>query len=214
MTGAVSAIASAVDTDGAARVRALGSSGPAFLGPARGEDPMRFNTVTIAALAAALAAPVAVDRDAGGDRVGRPAPEIVSETWINAGPHALSSLRGRVVLVEFWTFACHNCRNVEPHIKRWHRAYEGGGLTVIGVHTPEFPREADPDRVRRYVLDSGIEHAVALDNDSLNWKAWGNRYWPAVYLIDKKGIVRHIGIGEGGYEQTERKIRALLAEPG
>jgi len=139
------------------------------------------------------------------------APEIVSDTWINSPPQTLASLKGRVVLVEFWTFACQNCRNVEPYVKRWHERYAEKGLFVIGVHSPEFPNEADVGNVRRYVQEHEIRHAIALDNDFANWKRYGNRYWPALYLIDKQGFIRYVTVGEGGYDLTETRLKELLA---
>ena len=142
----------------------------------------------------------------------REAPEITSPAWINSEPQTLNSLRGKVVLVEFWTFGCYNCRNVEPQVKQWHQQYADRGLVVIGIHSPEFSYEKDFDAVKRYVRDHGIHYAVAVDNDFANWNRFGNRYWPAMYLIDKYGIIRAVRIGEGGYQETERLIQALLAE--
>lgn len=145
--------------------------------------------------------------------VGSPAPSIASPIWINAEPKLSSELKGKAVLVEFWTFGCYNCRNVEPYVKKWHELYSAKGLVVIGVHTPEFDYEKDPANVQRYVREKGIHHAVAIDNDSVIWNSFSNRYWPALYLVDKKGVVRYAHIGEGGYQETENRIRALLAEP-
>lgn len=144
--------------------------------------------------------------------VGNPVPSITSPIWINAEPKLASELKGKVVLVEFWTYGCYNCRNVEPYVKKWHETYSGKGLVVIGVHTPEFDHEKDPANVQRYVREKGIRHAVAIDNDFAVWNSFGNRYWPAMYLVDKKGIVRYMHIGEGGYPETENRIQALLAE--
>jgi thiol-disulfide isomerase/thioredoxin len=142
----------------------------------------------------------------------RKAPEITSPAWINSEPQTLNSLQGKVVLVEFWTFGCFNCRNVEPQVKQWHQQYADLGLVVIGVHSPEFSYEKDLDAVKRYVRDHGIRYAVAVDNDFANWNRFGNRYWPAMYLIDKRGVIRYVRVGEGGYDQTEQLIRALLEE--
>ncbi len=151
----------------------------------------------------------AVTADGG---IGMPAPEITSTTWINSLPRTLAALRGQVVLVEFWTFDCYNCRNVEPYVKQWHERYAARGLTVIGVHSPEFDRERDVANVRRYVSENGIRHAVVLDNDFAIWNRYQNRYWPAMYLVDKQGVIRYARIGEGGYGETERRIEQLLAE--
>jgi len=145
--------------------------------------------------------------------VGMKAPEITSSAWINSKAASLSSLRGKVVLVEFWTFGCFNCRNVEPQVKEWHRQYADQGLVVIGIHSPEFAYEKDVEAVTRYVRDHGIHYAVAVDNDFANWNRFGNRYWPAMYVIDKQGVIRYVRVGEGGYRETERVIQTLLAEP-
>ncbi|MEW6324377.1 MAG: redoxin domain-containing protein [Nitrospirota bacterium] len=144
--------------------------------------------------------------------VGRQAPEIVSSIWINSEPRSMRDLRGKVVLVEFWTFGCYNCRNVEPQIKQWHGAYASRGLVVIGIHTPEFAYEKDAESVKRYVREHELSYPVVTDNDFANWNRYGNHYWPALYLIDKRGVIRYIRVGEGGYPETERMIQALLAE--
>ena len=140
------------------------------------------------------------------------APDITSPDWINSEPQSLDSLRGKVVLAEFWTFGCFNCRNVEPQVKEWHQRYADQGLVVIGIHSPEFAFEKDVEAVRRYVKEHEIRYPVAIDNDFTNWKRFRNRYWPAMYLIDKQGVIRYVRIGEGGYAQTERVIQTLLAE--
>ncbi len=144
--------------------------------------------------------------------IGMKAPEFASAVWINSGPHSLSNLRGRVVLVEFWTFGCFNCRNVEPQVKQWHRSYADQGLVVVGVHSPEFAYEKNVEAVKKYVQERGIHYAVTIDNDFSTWNSYGNRYWPAMYLIDKHGIIRYVRVGEGGYKETERLIRTLLTE--
>jgi len=145
-------------------------------------------------------------------RVGMSAPDIASQTWLNSEPTPMAEFKGKVVLVEFWTFGCYNCRNVEPYVKDWHKKYAGQGLVVIGVHSPEFNYEKDIQNVKRYLRDHDISYAVAIDNDFVTWDRYGNRYWPAMYLIDKQGIIRYTRFGEGGYFQTERQIEALLAE--
>jgi thiol-disulfide isomerase/thioredoxin len=144
--------------------------------------------------------------------VGMPAPAITNPVWLNSEPLSQVSLKGKVVLVEFWTFGCYNCRNVEPHVKSWHEQYVGQGLVVIGVHSPEFSHERELERVRDYLKSHDIRFAVPIDNDFSTWNKFGNRYWPAMYLIDKKGVIRYVRIGEGGYAETERWIRGLLAE--
>lgn len=144
--------------------------------------------------------------------VGMKAPDITSQTWLNSSPLHLSDLKGKVVMVEFWTFGCYNCRNVEPYVKQWYRKYGDQGLVVIGVHSPEFSYEHNLDKVQRYLKDHDIRFPVPIDNDFATWNRYGNRYWPAMYLIDKQGVIRHVRIGEGGYQETERLIQSLLQE--
>jgi thiol-disulfide isomerase/thioredoxin len=131
--------------------------------------------------------------------------------WINSEPLTVAGLHGKVVLVEFWTYTCINCINVAPHVKQWHQRYKDQGLVVVGVHTPEFDEEKIFDNVRDAVERFGIEYPVAQDNDYATWDAYGNRYWPAVYLIDKEGRVVYRHYGEGDYAATEAKIQQLLA---
>jgi len=145
--------------------------------------------------------------------VGMKAPDILNETWLNGKPTSFAELEGKVVMVEFWTFGCYNCRNVEPHVRDWHKKYRDRGFVVIGVHSPEFSYEKDVEKVKRYLRDHEIDYAVPIDNDFVTWNRFGNRYWPAMYLIDKKGVIRSVQIGEGRYEETETLIRKLLAEP-
>jgi thiol-disulfide isomerase/thioredoxin len=141
------------------------------------------------------------------------APELRGITeWFNSGALTLASLRGKVVLVWFWTFGCVNCQNVRPYVKRWDDRYRARGLVVIGVHTPEFDFEKDPASVREQVERSGITFPVALDPDFATWDAYGNRYWPAFYFIDRAGRLRHAQFGEGQYERAEAVIEELLAE--
>ncbi len=141
------------------------------------------------------------------------APEIVSPTWINSEPLKMEELRGKVVMVEFWTFGCWNCRNIEPYVKEWHKKYEKDGLVVIAVHSPEFDHEKEIDKVKNYVQENNISYAVPIDNEFRNWRKYRNRYWPTLYVIDKKGTIQYTRIGEGAYEQTEEAIQRLLAEP-
>jgi thiol-disulfide isomerase/thioredoxin len=144
--------------------------------------------------------------------LGKPAPEITNATWLNGAPLRIADLRGKVVMVEFWTFGCYNCRNVEPYVKQWYQQYKDQGFMVIGVHSPEFSHEREVENVQRYMKEHDIRFAVPIDNDFLTWNAYGNRYWPAMYLIDKRGIIRYVKVGEGGYQETERQIQALLRE--
>jgi thiol-disulfide isomerase/thioredoxin len=145
--------------------------------------------------------------------VGMPAPEISGQTWFNSKPLKLAELRGKVVLVEFWTFGCFNCRNVEPYVKAWHQKYADHGLVVIAVHAPEFSYERVIANVERYLREHSILYPVAIDNEFNTWKRYNNGYWPAVYLIDKRGTIRYLRVGEGGYRETEQQIRDLLNEP-
>ena len=144
---------------------------------------------------------------------GTQAPEIESAQWLNSPPLSMASLHGKVVLVEFWTFACYDCRHVEPYIKQWHRDYGDKGLTVIGVHAPEFSFERNLGNLRGYIAEHGITYPVAVDNDFAIWHAWHNRAWPTLYLVDRQGVIRYQRIGEGGYRITEATIRRLLDEP-
>jgi thiol-disulfide isomerase/thioredoxin len=168
---------------------------------------MKALPLALAVLAALVASAAGAEPDAP-----QPAPELRGERWLNSEPLRLESLRGRVVLVEFWTFACRNCQNVEPHVKAWHAKYRAAGLTVVGVHCPELDRERELASLRAYVRAHGIAYPVLVDNGFRTWRAYGNRYWPAIHLIDKRGRIRHVAIGEGGYVETEARIRALLAE--
>lgn len=140
------------------------------------------------------------------------APDITNSTWLNSEPLRFVDLKGKVVLVEFWTLGCYNCRNVEPYVKQWHQQYAEQGFVVIGVHSPEFLHEREVENVKRYMKEHGIRFAVPIDNDFSTWNRYGNRYWLAMYLIDKRGIIRYIKVGEGGYSETERQIQTLLAE--
>jgi cytochrome c biogenesis protein CcdA/thiol-disulfide isomerase/thioredoxin len=144
------------------------------------------------------------------------APEIEGiEQWLNTpggAPLSIASLRGRVVLVDFWTYSCINCLRTLPHLRAWDRDYRDAGLTIIGVHSPEFAFERVPDNVRSAVRRLGIRYPVALDNGFVTWRAYANRYWPAKYLIDQGGRIRFHHFGEGEYAETERWIRRLLGE--
>ncbi len=143
-----------------------------------------------------------------------PAPELENDVWLNTeAPLRLSDLRGKVVLLEMWTFGCYNCKNVIPSLKDWHFKYQDQGLVVIGNHYPEFSYEADLDNLKEAIVRLDIPYAVAQDNDRQTWGAYNNRYWPTLYLIDKQGNLRYSHIGEGAYEKTEAAIVALLAEP-
>jgi thiol-disulfide isomerase/thioredoxin len=131
--------------------------------------------------------------------------------WLNSAPLGPGELRGHVVLVDFWTLTCINWLRTEPYVRAWSQAYRNDGLTVIGVHTPEFSFEHEIDRVRQATKERGIDYPVAVDNDYKIWSAFGNHYWPALYFVDADGILRDHHFGEGRYGQSERVIQGLLA---
>lgn len=141
----------------------------------------------------------------------RMAPKISAEVWLNSDRLSMAGLRGKVVLVEFWTYGCWNCKNVEPYIKRWHSQFADEGLVILAIHSPEFDHEKSLSNVRKYIEDNGIEYPVPVDNDFSTWRAFANRAWPSLYLIDKEGRIQYAHVGEGAYERTEDKIRELLA---
>ena len=134
------------------------------------------------------------------------------ELWINSRPLDMAALRGKVVLVDFWTYSCINCIHTMPYVKQWYERYRDQGLVVVGVHTPEYGYERLPGNVRDAVKRFGITYPVALDNRYRTWAAFGNHYWPAVYLIDRSGRVVYRHFGEGDYTQTENRIRQLLEQ--
>jgi thiol-disulfide isomerase/thioredoxin len=142
------------------------------------------------------------------------APELAAGEWINSPALKLNDLRGRVVLIEFWTFGCINCRNTLPFIKSWHDRYQEKGLTIIGVHSPEFEEERKVENLRREVTSLGIRYAVVADNDYQTWNAYHVEAWPTTFLLDKQGRIRWMHEGEGGYDEAERLIQKLLAENG
>jgi thiol-disulfide isomerase/thioredoxin len=169
--------------------------------------------LAVSAGAAGLALPA---RAAGLDASRLPdfgaAPEFSGiERWLNSEPLSMAGLRGRVVLVDFWTFDCINCQRTLPHVNRWAEVYTPQGLTVVGVHTPEFPFERVASNVEAAMKRLGVRHPVAQDNRYATWKAYANQYWPAAYLVDAKGRIRYKHFGEGEYARTEEVIRALLA---
>ena len=134
--------------------------------------------------------------------------------WLNSQPLTPSALRGKVVLIDFWTYTCINWRRAQPYVRAWAEKYRDHGLVVIGVHAPEFAFEKNIDNVRWAVKDMKIDYPVAIDNDFAIWRALRNQYWPALYFIDAQGRVRHHYFGEGSYEQSEMIIQELLAEAG
>ncbi len=140
------------------------------------------------------------------------APELATGNWINSEPLTLKDLRGRVVLIEFWTFGCYNCRNTLPFVKSWDDRYREKGLTVIGVHSPEFDDERIVENLRREVASLGIRYPVVTDNDYQTWDAYNVAAWPTIFLLDKQGRIRWMHVGEGDYDEAERMIQKLIDE--
>jgi thiol-disulfide isomerase/thioredoxin len=164
-------------------------------------------TPTMAMKAAAPPAEVLPDQGA--------MPALAGATqWLNSPPLTADALKGKVVLVDFWTYSCINCLREIPYIRAWAEKYRDQGLVVIGVHAPEFAFEKSIDNVRKAVADLKITYPVAIDNDYAIWRAFANEYWPAIYFVDAKGRVRHNHFGEGDYDASERIIQQLLAETG
>ena len=134
--------------------------------------------------------------------------------WLNSEPLTAEGLRGKVVLVDFWTYTCINWLRTLGYVRAWHEKYKDQGLVVVGVHTPEFPFEREIDNVRWAAEDMRVEYPIALDSDYGVWRAFDNHYWPAVYIVDTEGRIRHHQFGEGGYEECEAIIQQLLREAG
>jgi thiol-disulfide isomerase/thioredoxin len=173
-----------------------------------------FATFKKIALGALLAASV-MHGSAQAGPAAVPAPEFTGiEKWLNSEPLTMESLRGKVVLVDFWTYTCINCIRTLPYVTSWHQKYKDQGLVVVGVHTPEFPFERSTPNVEKALQRFGITYPVAQDNRYATWEAYRNQYWPAAYLIDKQGKVVYSHFGEGRYQETEAEIQRLLARPG
>jgi thiol-disulfide isomerase/thioredoxin len=134
--------------------------------------------------------------------------------WLNSQPLTADALRGKVALFQFCTYTCINWLRTLPHVRAWAEKYGAQGLTVVGVHTPEFAFEKDLQNVRRALMELGVVYPIAVDNDYTIWRAFSNHYWPALYFVDAQGRIRHHHFGEGEYEQSERVIQQLLAEAG
>lgn len=130
--------------------------------------------------------------------------------WLNSKPLTVQELKGNVVLIQFWTFSCINCQRTLPYVTSWHKQYAAKGLKIIGVHTPEFAFERDVNNIKDAMQKHGINYAVALDNEFQTWKAYGNEYWPHLYLADRQGKLVYDHIGEGAYTKTEQTIQQLL----
>ncbi len=140
------------------------------------------------------------------------APGIVSDTWLNSPPLSPAELRGKVVLVDFWTFDCINCRNTIPSLRRWYDQYHNQGLEIVGVHSPEFTYEHDVANVQQAIRDLKIPYPIALDNDMKTWNAYRVYAWPTWFIVDKRGAIRFMHVGEGAYAESEQAILALLKE--
>ena len=141
------------------------------------------------------------------------APVVQSDTWLNVKqPLVWDALRGQVVMVDFWTIGCINCQHVYPQLKQTYADYKDRGFTIVSVHAPEFDYERKLENVRAAIKREGIEYPVAIDNDYANWNRYRNRYWPAWYLVDKRGVIRFTHVGEGGDGETRQWIETLLAE--
>lgn len=144
---------------------------------------------------------------------GSKAPEFSKiQGWLNSQPLTMERLRGKVVLLDFWTFDCVNCIRTLPHIRQLHSTYAGDSFVLIGVHSPEFEFERDPENVASAVKRFRIEYPVAIDGENVTWKLYGNQYWPRQTLIDSRGNVRWEHAGEGDYDKMEDEVRALLKE--
>lgn len=137
-------------------------------------------------------------------------PNIVGNTWFNSKPLGPEDLRGRVVLADFWTYSCINCRRTLPYLRAWWEKYKDKGFLLIGIHTPEFEFEKDPQNVGQALKDLNVTWPVVLDSNYVNWNSFANRFWPAKYLANREGKIVYTHFGEGAYAQTERKIRELL----
>jgi thiol-disulfide isomerase/thioredoxin len=194
---------------------------PSFAGPSDGRSVSRRQLV-VAGLAwgsASGGTALAADRQRNPDKAPvtseGPFPSLAGATgWLNSAPLSRERLRGKTVLVNFWTYSCINWMRAHPYVRAWSHAYAGKGLVVIGVHTPEFDFERDLGNVRRAAQAYGVDYPVAIDNDHAVWRAFSNEYWPALYLVDGRGRIRHHRFGEGDYAASEDAILHLLAEAG
>ena len=143
-----------------------------------------------------------------------PAPDLKGDVWLNTPkPLSPADLRGKVVLVDMWTFECINCQHILPSVRSWYQKYNSQGLVVIGNHFPEFQYEADLGNLKQAIKDQDIPFVVVQDNQGVNWQAFNTHAWPSLYLIDKQGHIRYTHIGEGAYSETEGAIQTLLQEP-
>ncbi len=191
---------------------ALSTTTPSPQPPAEATVPEPIGQATSQPMANATQPPAEVAFRADLPDLGVAA-ELNNEVWLNTDrPLRLSELRGKVVLLDMWTFGCINCRNVIPSLRDWHGKYTDQGLVVIGNHYPEFDYERDLDNLKEALVRLDVLYAVAQDNDGGTWRAYRTRYWPTLFLIDKHGHLRYTQIGEGAYAQTEQAIQDLLNE--
>jgi thiol-disulfide isomerase/thioredoxin len=143
------------------------------------------------------------------------APEIIAGgEWFNSKPLTLNGLKGKVVIVDFWTYSCINCQRTLPYLRKWWSTYKDKGLVIVGVHTPEFEFEKNPKNLAQAIKDFNLQYPIVQDNDYGTWQAYENSYWPAKYFIDKDGYIRYTHFGEGAYDESEKVIQKLLAETG
>jgi thiol-disulfide isomerase/thioredoxin len=143
------------------------------------------------------------------------APEIIpGGEWFNSAPLTINFLRGKVVLIDFWTYSCINCQRTFPYLRSWWEKYKDDGLVIIGVHTPEFEFEKKAENLKQAITDFELTYPIVQDNNYSTWRAYNNRFWPAKYLIDKEGRIRYTHFGEGAYDETESEIQKLLGEMG
>jgi thiol-disulfide isomerase/thioredoxin len=187
-------------------VIAIGASIAGFVEDRSGPQPMTDTAIEVPFLHG-----FPIDQSAGQSEL---ASLERADAWLNSPPLTASALRGKVVLVDFWTYTCINWLRTLPYVRAWHEKYRDQGLVVIGVHSPEFSFEKTPDNVRWAVKDMQVVYPVAVDNEHVIWHAFRNNYWPALYFVDAQGRVRHDQFGEGSYEQSEMVIKRLLAEAG
>ena len=215
---AVAAVALGVDTGWLTRISSAGTNGveQKLIDAIGGGKPRVADTAP-----STIAAPgdgammMAAKPQATGDSVrseGVLPPLDGAVAWLNSPPLTVEGLRGKVVLVDFWTYSCVNCLRTLPYVRAWYDKYKDQGLVVIGVHAPEFAFEKDLDNVRRAVRDLKVDYPVVIDNDYTIWRAFDNHYWPALYIADADEVIRHHHFGEGGYEESETIIRQLLEE--
>ena len=173
--------------------------------------PRRSSALTIfAALIILISGVCSSASVVANDRIA--APLSGATQWLNSKPLNSEMLRGKVVLVDFWTYSCSNCLNALPHVKDWDAQYRSQGLVVIGVHTPEFDAEKNQQNVEQAIKRLDVRYPVAMDNQYAIWKAYGNQYWPAQYLIDAQGRLRYQHYGEGAYQEINSNIQILLKE--